>query len=380
MITLNILVIGNGFDLAHGLPTTYMDFLIFLDLMKYKYKHQYDSCFKNNYSNKVQVISDYIDQYLNNDSKRDEIINELKDLSSNNFWIEYFFSNDIVKEYKDKGWIDFELEISKFIQTMSRLKKESNKYNKEDLSELKPLDYVTNDVNEILIKLYEDNFITLTVYKFEDTITRLEDDLNDLIRCLEIYLTCIVEKIQINIKPRSMQFTCDKVLSFNYTNTYKRMYDDDERNIEYNYIHGKADINRDSSINNMVLGIDEFLNETERNIDVDFIRFKKYFQRVHKETGSKYRKWLRREIFNDNHSINIKIFGHSLDVTDKDIIKELIENEFTRVTIYYYDKNVHAKQISNLVKIIGSKKLIEYTDELNKKITFVKINESVNVQ
>lgn len=26
---MNILVIGNGFDLAHGLPTTYKDFLTF---------------------------------------------------------------------------------------------------------------------------------------------------------------------------------------------------------------------------------------------------------------------------------------------------------------------------------------------------------------
>ena len=28
---MNILVIGNGFDLAHGLPTTYKDFLAFTD-------------------------------------------------------------------------------------------------------------------------------------------------------------------------------------------------------------------------------------------------------------------------------------------------------------------------------------------------------------
>lgn len=27
---MNILVIGNGFDLAHGLPTTYMDFFNFI--------------------------------------------------------------------------------------------------------------------------------------------------------------------------------------------------------------------------------------------------------------------------------------------------------------------------------------------------------------
>ena len=30
-IWMNILIIGNGFDLAHGLPTTYKDFLKFTD-------------------------------------------------------------------------------------------------------------------------------------------------------------------------------------------------------------------------------------------------------------------------------------------------------------------------------------------------------------
>ncbi len=28
---MNILVIGNGFDIAHGLPTTYKDFLKFIE-------------------------------------------------------------------------------------------------------------------------------------------------------------------------------------------------------------------------------------------------------------------------------------------------------------------------------------------------------------
>lgn len=30
---MNILVIGNGFDLAHGLPTTYSDFLKFFEII-----------------------------------------------------------------------------------------------------------------------------------------------------------------------------------------------------------------------------------------------------------------------------------------------------------------------------------------------------------
>ena len=34
---MNILVVGNGFDLAHGLPTKYSDFLDFITLYITKY-------------------------------------------------------------------------------------------------------------------------------------------------------------------------------------------------------------------------------------------------------------------------------------------------------------------------------------------------------
>ena len=37
---MNILIVGNGFDLAHGLPTTYMDFLDFMNNSVEYYKDQ----------------------------------------------------------------------------------------------------------------------------------------------------------------------------------------------------------------------------------------------------------------------------------------------------------------------------------------------------
>ena len=39
---MNILIVGNGFDLAHGLPTKYADFLKFIDFF-YKHKAQESS-------------------------------------------------------------------------------------------------------------------------------------------------------------------------------------------------------------------------------------------------------------------------------------------------------------------------------------------------
>jgi len=123
----------------------------------------------------------------------------------------------------------------------------------------------------------------------------LLDDLNCLTRALEIYLTKVICKIKTGKVSSDIEFITElstKVLNFNYTDTYFRKYSNynDETNIDY--IHGKADINNTIETNNMVLGIDEYLSKKKRNSDTDFIAFKKYYQRIFKGTGCKYKDWL----------------------------------------------------------------------------------------
>ena len=50
------------------------------------------------------------------------------------------------------------------------------------------------------------------------------------------------------------------------------------------------------------------------------------------------------------------IFGHSLDVTDGDILKEMIEHDGIHTIIFYKDKARLGQQIANLVKVLGSEK------------------------
>ena len=50
---------------------------------------------------------------------------------------------------------------------------------------------------------------------------------------------------------------------------------------------------------------------------------------------------------------NVYIFGHSLDITDKDVIKDFIDRDGVQTTIFYYDKQQQTQQIANLVKMLG---------------------------
>ena len=67
---------------------------------------------------------------------------------------------------------------------------------------------------------------------------------------------------------------------------------------------------------------------------------------------------------------NVYIFGHSLDVTDGDILRNLILHENVHTTIFYHNKDVMGQQIANLVKVIGQDELIKRTGGSTKTIVF----------
>lgn len=76
---------------------------------------------------------------------------------------------------------------------------------------------------------------------------------------------------------------------------------------------------------------------------------------------------LKRQYLNKHH---VYIFGHSLDVTDKDILRDLILNDNVHTTIFYHDKDAMGQQIANLVKVIGQDELIRRTEGKDKLIEF----------
>lgn len=368
---MKILVIGNGFDLEHGLPTTYINFLNFISNVK-KMK---DFNFSNHEKMNIIGNNDYVKEYLTSnlccDEKRD-IINELIELSQNNVWIDYFIDT---KEKLNENWIDFEREIANVIKALDYMKKfikEKQEYHDQNI---KVNFILENEFNKIRRYISMESYSELSQKEFMDEIVKpLENDLKRLIRCLEVYLDDCVNKIEAKYKSSNIKLY-DRVISFNYTNTYERIYTSGESEVvKYDYIHGKANCSKKLEDNDMVLGIDEYLDDEKKDREVDFITFKKYYQRIYKESKCDYKLWLDSSyngILNKGEKHEIFIFGHSLDVTDKDILKEIILHEnVAKVTIYYYDKETYRNQIANLVKVIGQDNLQNNYYGVNKRIFF----------
>lgn len=380
---MNILVIGNGFDLEHNLATTYIDFLEYIRAVWHSPKIREDLRSEIDDNMPILVKKDYsgvMKEVGSSDLMLDKRLEEVFQLSKDNIWIKHFF---YIRDEINGGWIDFESEICRVIRCMDSIRTirqtSCGKDNYAQYHELYDLETKIFDMINSELRTYE---ISKVDYEYK-VIARLIEDLNKLIRCLEIYLSDWIGKKEIEyIAPDIVSISPELhgVLSFNYTDTYQKMYDLGKRKIEYDYIHGKSQADRAIDENNMVLGIDEYLTGEARNTELDFIEFKKYFQRIHKETGCKYMEWVERLKKNNGSGMrvgnqkiepnHIYIFGHSLDITDKDILKELIDRENTITTIFYCNKRVYAKQIANLVNILGQDKLIERVHGSKKTIVF----------
>lgn len=430
---MNILVIGNGFDLAHGLPTKYTDFLFFCDMIlkivevncaeflvpenKEDYKKWLNDgskiplantndlfkYYNEEYSTRIterdkKVYRAILDDYFISDFLSDEydihIKKEIIYLVYNNNWIKYFLQSDM---HGTENWIDFESEISHLIQSMDKdIHASENSFDLYDDIEI----YFSSDFLE---NLQEVNGCET----FKEIRDLLEKDLNALIRALEIYLCEYVEKTEIQKKSPDIDgLENDFILSFNYTHTFSKLYDVSSRSKQevtdpFDYIHGEANISNAIDSNNMVLGIDEFLPDDRKNKDIEFIAFKKFYQRIYKGTGCKYKEWVDlikknewelKEKYKKEYSDRVPfkqhgekrhclyIFGHSLDVTDKDILRDLILNDNVYTTIFYHDKDTMGQQIANLVKVIGQDELIRRTGGSTKTIEFRQQQDMVPIK
>ena len=147
------------------------------------------------------------------------------------------------------------------------------------------------------------------------------------------------------------------VVTFNYTNTFERLYQYEK----VFHIHGNVN-------KSIVLGINPDKADETENIDTSFLRFKKYYQRTILESDVEYIKWLIEyqtdptAIGRSVDTISLLVMGHSLDVTDKDIIEELF-GIADDITVLFHNEEAKASMIANLISIFGQKKFFELRKE-----------------
>ena len=132
------------------------------------------------------------------------------------------------------------------------------------------------------------------------------------------------------------------------------------------HIHGKVD-------DRIVLGVNPNEDDEVDTADTMFIEFKKYLQRITLGTDTEYR--LVADELNDGaNDLLLTVMGHSLDITDEDIIRELFDYA-SEISIIYHSPNALKDYIAKLVALYGKDELDVMRRE--KKLCFISIDKDL---
>ncbi|WP_291132565.1 AbiH family protein [Flavobacterium sp. UBA7682] len=379
-----LVIIGNGFDLAHGLPTSYGHFI---------------DAFWSNFKNKVKTeeykkfvyTHDLFDQYYSNYG----IINNFNDFKSNideyiNDHTGFYFNKERLMFYTSKGAdreviFKFENEFFKII---------CNESTTINWSGIEAIYY--NILKGIAIP--EKN-----IYKYPNSVQRLNEEFEDVKKLLVNYLEkniCekysftlddtneILKSLEEEINNSDIEKNETYVtyfLSFNYTPTARLYYEYLKNKLyktEVNYIHGELSNDKNPYI---IFGYGD-------DEDNDYGSLKEkgnvFLNNLKNHEYGEEENLVNLIAFMNSNKFRVLIMGHSCETSDKFLLSQIFENpNCDKIKIYYrpYDngsnnykdlsKNIsrHFKndRIATTTKIDIKKK----SDPLFQKIRFEQKND-----
>ena len=229
MVMENILVIGNGFDIAHGFNTRYEDFINFCKTIatvyqgfkdnQFIYQNEYNDILKEKLDKvfKEKSVSAKAIKYFSNLTPTSETSQFIK-ACKENYWLTYVLKN---KSMIGDKWSDLEYVIAKQIEILSYISNNLNWHTREET--MLASRYSSNLIELFKIVTEERGNNTDFQHQIELTKKHLYRELEELTWLLEIYLTRFL-----NTKTKKIELfkylPVTKLISFNYTDTYTRMY------------------------------------------------------------------------------------------------------------------------------------------------------------
>lgn len=302
----NLLIIGNGFDLAHNMKTSYNHFLQYL-----VNEHVTANKFKDLFNLKGKITD----------------INDFKDENIDQFLFDEDFKNDFIKymltrNIQTNNWCDIE-----YIY----------------FSYLDPTNKISPYINSPKYLNYEFEIIKNHLASY----LKAEEKKGTVIGIYKDFFNLIDSKETL-------------ILNFNYTDTLKRLYSNEINESKIIHIHGELS----NPKNPIIFGyaaddkesrdwIDKKDNEYMRNIK------KHLYKRTDNERKLTY-------YLKGTPEINVTILGHSCGLSDKLILNQILNNENVQsINIFYYEEyELYFQTQVNIDRIMNNdnnfKKLVDF--------------------
>ncbi|MDC7243775.1 MAG: AbiH family protein [Sphaerochaetaceae bacterium] len=307
-----IIIIGNGFDLAHGLKTSYHDFAENY-LKKLHSENQGNaSLYKDNLV-EMKLIREFGSQSHDLFKWFEQKQKDIIQLSS--FW-KKIISNP------GYGWVDIETE---FFQHMLYLIDNSRFRGIDSINEL---NRSFGEIRKLLLKYLQEEETRKEVEPYDDYIDLFTEGVtkNDKIYFINFNYTSTADKYCLK---------CREKLNLKYSNT--QAYRDNKLNIKFkcslvNNIHGSL---RDE---NIIFGIGDEYNE--RYVELkdspylhDILKYSKSFSYPLSKNYSE----LIRFIDTTPKNTMVEVYGHSCGLSDRTLLKYIFQHQNIKmIKLFYY--------------------------------------------
>ena len=337
-----IVLIGNGFDLAHGLNTRYEDFI------NWYWERRVDGFVGNTTgisqdplckfeiidpSNCWNIFAFQLPRVFQRIPGKGVVQSIIKDTERFNSKF-YTFFDKIIKSIETKGWVDIENEYYSLLaqQTLPLI---------GNLQRIDPkvLNFQLDYLKTILI-----DYLKSEAKKVVDVIPSIKDKIYRPIKIKEL----AVANLNYSGSRYSKDFAPNNImlLSFNYTKT-EQQYVDSTSKVQVNHIHGCLD-----DANSVIFGYgDELDSDFEKLKNLNDNECLRNIKSIRYLETDNYRKMLE---FIESGPFQVCIMGHSCGNSDRTLLNTLFEHRFcVSVKPYFYKKDDGTDNYLDLVQNIS---------------------------
>jgi hypothetical protein len=373
-----IVIIGNGFDLAHGLLSRYEDFLLYLlnnaidELNTFQissdlYKNLFSLIRQPQNNNTIDKITTLDEVHANIRIRKQTNYTFLSDkyIESEN-WVtsELYairFNSKLFHDlFAKENWTDVE-------KTYFDLLLQIFKNYKEKTASSVDLNELNSDFEEIKRLFIE--YITTVNSKPRNFDSQLR---NNLYKCLHHdniydYVHSSDRANQILNQFETSELEKITIVNFNYTHSIHFYVRDFSNSLDLIHIHGRID-KPDSIVFGYGDEMTEYYKQLE-NLDDDSVL--KHFKTHYYHSNNSYAKLLY-EV--ENHEFDVVIFGHSLGLSDRLLLNTVFENSNCKaIHLYHSGSENHFKKRIALSRHFDNKKA--FRKKLVEELDYLKIEK-----
>lgn len=300
-----LVLIGNGFDLAHGLKTKYSDFLLW-----YLNKSLRSLTSRAFYDDELIHLTIPYPRMLPSFTS----LNEFKEVISQymiTFNTKNSFVTNVIYQSKQDNWVDIEAEyFYSLIDIYDRSKITGSLSVRSELIKLNvSFEYIKSKLIEYLSTIGD--------------ISHTNEEIKN-----HFYRELILDQ-------KDEENVNTLFLNFNYTSSIE-LYKDSLQNSsfsEINYIHGKL---KDES-NPIIFGygdeMDTYYEKIEQLNNNEFIKNIKSFDYLRTKNYQNFSRFI------DSYSFDVYIMGHSCGLSDRILLNSIFEHDnCEKIKIFYYQK------------------------------------------